>query len=71
MDRSGRRAQPDPARLRRALWRLIEEYNASSLNVDELLRRLHSLASDLSADEQRTVREHLSEAELAIVDLLI
>jgi len=49
---------------------LIEKYNAGSLNVDELLRRLQSLSRELSAEEQRTAREGLSEPELAVFDLL-
>jgi type I restriction enzyme R subunit len=52
------------------LRRLIEEYNAGSLNVDEVLRRLQSLSKQLSEEEQRTAREGLSEAELAVFDLL-
>ena len=34
---------------------LIDEYNAGSLNVDEMLRRLQSLSRELSEEEQRTV----------------
>lgn len=49
---------------------LIDEYNAGSLNVDDMLRRLQALSRDLSEDEERTVREGLSEQELAIFDLL-
>jgi type I restriction enzyme R subunit len=49
---------------------LIEEYNAGSLNVDEMLRRLQALSLQLSDEEQRTVREGLSEPELAVFDLL-
>lgn len=52
------------------LRRLIEEYNAGSLNADEMLRRLQSLSRELSEEEQRTAREGLSEPELAIFDLL-
>ena len=50
--------------------KLIDEYNAGSLNVDEMLRRLQSLSRELSEEEQRTVREGLSEPELAVFDLL-
>jgi type I restriction enzyme R subunit len=49
---------------------LIDAYNAGSLNVDEMLKRLQALSRQLSDDEQRTVREGLSEAELAVFDLL-
>jgi type I restriction enzyme R subunit len=49
---------------------LIAEYNAGSVNVDEMLRRLQALSRDLSHEEERAVREDLSEPELAIFDLL-
>jgi type I restriction enzyme R subunit len=72
------RGQVDAAALRNPtrrnlvddLRRLIEEYNAGSLNVDELLRRLQFLSRELSEEQQRTAREGLSEAELAVFDLL-
>lgn len=69
LDASARR---NPARLNlvEQLRRLIDAYNAGSLNVDELLRRLQALSQQLSEDEQRTVREGLSDPELAIFDLL-
>jgi type I restriction enzyme R subunit len=49
---------------------LIAEYNAGSVNIDEYLRRLIELSRDLSAEEQRAVTEDMTEAELAIFDLL-
>ncbi len=49
---------------------LIAEYNAASLNIDEYLLRLIDLSRDLTAEEQRAVTEDMSEAELAIFDLL-
>jgi type I restriction enzyme, R subunit len=65
-------AERNPTRLElvEELRRLIEEYNAGSLNVDEMLRRLQALSRALSEEEQRTAREGLTEAELAIFDLL-
>jgi len=65
-------AERNPTRrdLVEELRRLIEQYNAGSLNVDELLRRLQSLSKELSKEEQRTVQEGLSEPELAVFDLL-
>ncbi len=69
IDRAARR---NPARLDlvERLRALIDEYNAGSLNVDEMLRRLQALSLQLSDDEQRTVREGLTEPELAVFDLL-
>lgn len=50
--------------------RLIDEYNAGTHNLEEFLRRLKAINDELTEEEQRTVREDLSEAELAIYDLL-
>jgi type I restriction enzyme R subunit len=65
-------ARRNPTRLDlvEKLRQLIVAYNAGSLNVDEMLRRLQSLSKQLSEDEQRTAREGLSESELAVFDLL-
>jgi len=65
-------AQRNPTRLGlvERLHELIAAYNAGSFNVDEMLRRLQLLSRDLSEDEQRTVKEGLSESELAVFDLL-
>jgi type I restriction enzyme, R subunit len=65
-------ARRNPSRLDlvERLRALIDEYNAGSLNVDEMLRRLQALSQQLSVEEQRTVREGLSEPELAVFDLL-
>lgn len=49
---------------------LIESYNAGSVNLDELLRRLMSISRDLSEEEERAIREGLGEDELAVFDLL-
>jgi type I restriction enzyme R subunit len=49
---------------------LIADYNAGSVNSDEYLKRLIELSKTLSEEEQRAVREDLTEEELAIVDLL-
>lgn len=71
-DRIAASARRNPTRLDlvEKLRKLIDEYNAGSLNVDEMLRRLQSLSKQLSDDEQRTAREGLSEPELAVFDLL-
>jgi len=65
-------ARRNPTRLTlvERLRALIDAYNAGSLNVDEMLRRLQALSQQLSEEEQRTVREGLSEPELAVFDLL-
>lgn len=50
--------------------RLIDEDNAGTHNLEELLPRLKAINDELTEEEQRTVREDLSEDELAIYDLL-
>ena len=49
---------------------LISDYNEGSINIDEYLRRLIELSKTLTAEEERAVREDLSEEELAVFDLL-
>ena len=65
-------ARRNPSRLDlvERLRTLIDEYNAGSMNVDEMLRRLQALAGQFSEEEQRTIREGLDEPELAVFDLL-
>ncbi|HET9374957.1 MAG TPA: type I restriction enzyme endonuclease domain-containing protein [Chthoniobacterales bacterium] len=50
--------------------RLIDEYNAGSRNIEEVYRRLIELTKALSDEEERHVRENLSEEELAVFDIL-
>jgi type I restriction enzyme R subunit len=50
--------------------RMIDEYNAGSVNVEEFFRRLMAFAQSLNQEEQRAVAEQLTEEELAIFDLL-
>lgn len=65
-------ARKNPTRhdLVRRIEELIAEYNSGSLNIDEYLRRLIVLSSDLTVEEQRAVVEAMTEEELAIFDLL-
>ncbi|OGC11284.1 DEAD/DEAH box helicase [candidate division WOR-1 bacterium RIFOXYA12_FULL_52_29] len=50
--------------------KLIDEYNAGSMNVDEFFRRLTEFAQQLNEEEKRTIAEGLSEEELAVFDIL-
>ncbi|MDP1590331.1 MAG: DUF3387 domain-containing protein, partial [Prosthecobacter sp.] len=50
--------------------RMIEAYNAGSLNAEEFFQQLVAFAQSLNEEEQRAVGEKLSEEELAIFDLL-
>lgn len=65
-------AQRNPTRyeLVERIEQLISDYNAGSVNIDEYLRRLIELSKTLTEEEERVVREGLTEEELAIVDLL-
>lgn len=49
---------------------LIADYNAGSINIDEYLRRLIELSKSLTDEEARSVREGMTEEELAVFDLL-
>jgi type I restriction enzyme R subunit len=49
---------------------LIEAYNSGSRNIDDLFKELLELSQSLTDEEQRHVREHLTEEELTIFDLL-
>jgi type I restriction enzyme R subunit len=50
--------------------KMIDEYNAGSANVEEFFRKLTEFAKGLTQEEQRAIKENLTEEELAIFDLL-
>ncbi|MFH1792697.1 MAG: type I restriction endonuclease subunit R [Patescibacteria group bacterium] len=50
---------------------LLSEYNSGAHDIDQLFDDLVELAKDLSEEEQRAIKENLSEEELAIFDLLL
>ena len=50
---------------------LLDEYNNGAHDVDKLFDDLVELAQDLTDEEQRSIKENLSEDELAIFDLLL
>ena len=64
------RKNPTRLELAERFRRLIDDYNAGTHNLEEFLRRLKALNDALTEEEQRAVREDLSDAELAIYDLL-
>src|ERR1043165_4418841 len=49
---------------------LIESYNAGSRNIEDLFEELLKLSRNLSEEQERHVREHLSEEELTVFDIL-
>lgn len=59
------------AKFMERLVALLQEYNSGAHDVDQLFDDLVALAKDLSVEEQRAVKEDLSEDELAIFDLLV
>jgi len=52
------------------LQRMIDDYNTGSRNVQLFFEELTKLSHALDAEEQRHIREGLSEEELAVFDLL-
>jgi type I restriction enzyme R subunit len=49
---------------------LIESYNAGSRNIEQLFEELLKLSHSLDEEEERHVRENLTEEELVIFDIL-
>jgi len=49
---------------------LIESYNAGSRNIEDLFNELLALSRTLNEEQQRHVREHFSEEELVVFDIL-
>jgi type I restriction enzyme, R subunit len=49
---------------------LIESYNAGSRSIEELFEELVKLSRNLSEEQQRHVRENMTEEELVIFDIL-
>jgi type I restriction enzyme R subunit len=49
---------------------LIDEYNAGSANLEAIFEELLKFAKKLNEEEQRHVREQMTEEELAICDIL-
>jgi type I restriction enzyme R subunit len=49
---------------------LIESYNAGSRNIEDLFEELVKLSRNLTEEQQRHVRENMTEEELVIFDIL-
>lgn len=49
---------------------LIASYNAGSRSIEDLFEELVKLSRNLSEEQQRHIREHMSEEELVIFDIL-
>jgi len=62
---------PTRADFREQFEEMIEEYNNGSRNVEDLFDALVKLTQSLSAEQQRHVRENMSEEELVVFDILL
>lgn len=50
--------------------KLIDAYNSGSMNIEVFFKQLVDLTADLQMEDQRAIRENLSEEELALFDIL-
>lgn len=50
--------------------KLIDAYNSGSMNIEVFFKELVDLTTDLQVEDQRAIRENLSEEELALFDIL-
>jgi len=71
-DRARAMANRNPTRidLLERLSDLIDRYNAGSLDVERLFEELTAFTRALDEEEQRHLKENLSEEELAVFDIL-
>lgn len=58
------------ARFMERLLAMLNMYNTGAHDIDQLFNDLVELAKELSEEEQRAIKENLTEEELAIFDLL-
>jgi type I restriction enzyme R subunit len=61
---------PTRADYREKLQQLIDAYNAGSRNVDEIFDELLAFVQEIADEDERHLREGLSEEELALFDIL-
>lgn len=57
--------------LQQKFQELIEEYNLGAYTAEEFFNRLKAFITELEHEDKRTVREGLTEEELAVYDLMI
>ena len=50
--------------------KLIDAYNSGSMNIEVFFKELLDITADLQMEDQRAIREKLSEEELALFDIL-
>ena len=64
------RLNPSRAAFLERFEKLIDRYNEASLNIEAFFAELIKMTKDLTEEEQRAMREGLSEEELAVFDIL-
>jgi type I restriction enzyme R subunit len=64
------RENPSRVHYAEKLQEMIDRYNQGSKNIEQFFKELKELAASLNEEEQRAVREELTEEELAVFDLL-
>ena len=64
------RLNPTRADYLQKFQELIDGYNSGSRNIEEIFKELLALSQILTDEQTRHVREHLSEEELTIFDIL-
>jgi type I restriction enzyme R subunit len=71
-DKVKKMAEANPTRvaLVEKLEKLVAEYNAGSIDVEKFFEKLKEFVATLGEEQERAVREGLSEEELTIFDLL-
>lgn len=71
-EKANKMAEANPTRqgLVEKLEKLVAQYNAGSIDAEKFFEALKDFVKELDDEEQRGVRESLTEEELAIFDLL-
>jgi type I restriction enzyme R subunit len=64
------RLNPTRADFAQKFEELIDDYNTGSRNIEELFHQLLKLTRDLTDEQQRHLRENMTEEELVILDIL-
>ena len=61
---------PSRADLLEKLKALIDRYNSGSRNIDDWFKDLQDFMGEITEEQQRSIKEHMSEEELALFDIL-
>ncbi|MDZ7853506.1 MAG: type I restriction endonuclease subunit R [Halomonas sp.] len=61
---------PSRADFMEKLQKLIDKYNSGSMNIEAFFQELMNFTEDLQEEDQRAIREGLTEEELALFDII-